>query len=1166
MAVTGEAGVYGSGAFRARLGHVRAVAGREGLDAVVAVTGIDARHDEGMRRFANYLLLGYSGGGIAHEPKDRNLARALEELVMIITPDTMAIVAPPHALAHLVALTAASDNVRLFVLPASGSEPPASDELDEFKAATFVHAIDELLLWPPAPSRAKPRVGLPALDLDAEDGRQFEPMDAERWPLVQAYGYVPLDGSSTHTFRPVGVAGFFSMVFDVVGIHKLLTAQVYPACDVQTLASAHHVAHSQLAPNWELMLSTMDAASARLTLYRYGMVGREVPGATPPAVNVVQLGSHCVATVSCTEPSFGVSLARTLFVVNAPTSDVPPDMPQPSAAAATSDAPAKPRSFSLFSFHPGFNSDSDDESDSVDESDDGVGDVGPSDDAADARVAALFRIYTTMVAALPRVAARFVATLSGRDGGSVMGDSELGRVARSELGSVLPDAATVRGSVRLTSHGAFNQRIPAEPLPACPGLLAVITIEVVANDVVLSHGETYAVSGERFAAVSEAADVQVWDKRRRKLTVASAAAACGLGAAVSPHAVPGVLSAERLTLDGSVSVFEGGLVFGSRRTGLMVVPLAMPALLPLSVATYNSVDADSGATVTHLDVVMPSASLASAAARLGGLSLGRLVACGEPVRLSMTFDRAASGWRMVARSAYALWRPLWDEGEVVVRLEMPTVEPAESLPVRLEPSFEDFAVCASLGAKSKTPVAIEHGEHAVPVTVVCGAACAGADTLVASLIETSSERHQWSVVSSALDDEALFDDSAWAARVRDAATEARSAVEPRTGRVALVAPAYVDVAAVTTMLEGPGMRDEVFIASVVALVHPVLHQMPSGRVGACAPLLPNAASLLRRGFVQAVVVRMPEAKDSDHSIETTRASVAARNPEASMVMGSHSGRVVHPAAVDELLRLDAWQAASQAELRALCSPDLEVAASVAARHVTLVVARLPMVLDEACLLRVLRNLLGGSVAGPDGTPLQVTRVRGMATITSDGSAVWRARVNGSSLLSPADAHEAVGASSARGMSGVSPSVEFVELGDGQHAESGSVFAVDGSYVTKRAVVTALLDARVPLPVEKPTTRTAASLSQAEIADIRAASKDEPVPDGFFFDGRAYVDADGGRWFDHPRLGVLKAEFVARTNAAAEAHNAHVADLAAHRAAEARQVFELNGCSPAELDS
>ena len=103
----------------------------------------------------------------------------------------------------------------------------------------------------------------------------------------------------------------------------------------------------------------------------------------------------------------------------------------------------------------------------------------------------------------------------------------------------------------------------------------------------------------------------------------------------------------------------------------------------------------------------------------------------------------------------------------------------------------------------------------------------------------------------------------------------------------------------------------------------------------------------------------------------------------------------------------------------------------------------------------------------------------------------------------------------------------------------------------REVAAAVLRCR-GLPKEKPPL-TRADLSAAEVDAVGAKLLEAAaLPEGWFYDGRMYIDSDGAKSAEHPSLAAAVVALLAEKNAAVEQHNAAVRGDAARAAAEEKE--------------
>lgn len=80
---------------------------------------------------------------------------------------------------------------------------------------------------------------------------------------------------------------------------------------------------------------------------------------------------------------------------------------------------------------------------------------------------------------------------------------------------------------------------------------------------------------------------------------------------------------------------------------------------------------------------------------------------------------------------------------------------------------------------------------------------------------------------------------------------------------------------------------------------------------------------------------------------------------------------------------------------------------------------------------------------------------------------------------------------------------------------------------------------LPPPQPEPL-RTRETVSSSELEQICAMHKGEPLPDGYFYNGRQYCCMDGTKSITHPMLEKFVVEWLEDTNSAIEAKNAELA--------------------------
>ena len=430
----------------------------------------------------------------------------------------------------------------------------------------------------------------------------------------------------------------------------------------------------------------------------------------------------------------------------------------------------------------------------------------------------------------------------------------------------------------------------------------------------------------------------------------------------------------------------------------------------------------------------------------------------------------------------------------------------------LVPSRKVEDLCLDLG---EGEAHVNDGGDGVEVMVVGGAPWVGVHAFVKGLVDVSS--YQWQVVASV--DEAV-------AAAAAAAAEEEGERDEGEVRVILVAEPYVDLARIALDVLG---REGLVLGNVVGVVHPRgFSVLSGGKDVSCSPLYPNMTSLTRDGWVNTIVLREPEVESVDHPLSAVRVAIKKRAPSAHLVLGSHSGAVLHPGAIDTVLARRAWDEEDQARARARgMSLALDVAEKVGSRIGKVVTVTLPTVMDESRLLHVLHNMLGGAVDG-----MQVSEVYGEVEL------------------------EGTGVARVVGVAWQTPRVVLVPV-PAEEALDGLGLRLVGSRIDKDQAVEAVVDAIPAVAEDENAARDVYSLSASEIAQIREASRSAEIPPGFSFDGRGYVDEQGGRWHDHPRFGEMKREFVEALNRGAEERNGRLEGDRVVRSGEVARLVALN---------
>ncbi|CAG9466563.1 unnamed protein product [Pedinophyceae sp. YPF-701] len=185
-----------------RLRRLQSVVRELDLDALLLVPGVDGCDNAGSHQAIAYLFQGASGREVLDAT---SVPAAFEDMFVLVRPSGLDLYCTSAAHGRLWPLLAGLD-ASLVVHCPTAEEEDDPDALEIAKVGALVHAL-----------RGMRRLGLTLTPVPQQrpDGSTAlgpgSPMEAEKWPLVAAYG---LDG--------VGRPGFLTMLFDVVDVSGAL--------------------------------------------------------------------------------------------------------------------------------------------------------------------------------------------------------------------------------------------------------------------------------------------------------------------------------------------------------------------------------------------------------------------------------------------------------------------------------------------------------------------------------------------------------------------------------------------------------------------------------------------------------------------------------------------------------------------------------------------------------------------------------------------------------------------------------------------------------------------------------------------------------------------------------------------------------------------------------
>eukprot|EP01063_Lacrimia_lanifica_P025781 TRINITY_DN3375_c0_g1_i1.p1 TRINITY_DN3375_c0_g1~~TRINITY_DN3375_c0_g1_i1.p1 ORF type:complete len:1250 (+),score=554.11 TRINITY_DN3375_c0_g1_i1:88-3837(+) len=222
----GEA-AYTAVASLVRLGAVREVLVKRGLDALVFIGGVDSQDNLGCLQGINYLLLGASGAELA---TPLLLDETYEDTIVVLTKGGVRVYTTPVAGEKVARVAACWPGCELFSLDKRSFRD--QDAFEDHKMLMFKQMLAGL-----------PKVGV---SVQARDVKK----EVEKWPLIQSYA---LDEA--------GQRSFFTQAHDVASVFDDL-AEVYDAVGAHDVAAIALQQGKLLAQHFNGLVQTLEMKGA----------------------------------------------------------------------------------------------------------------------------------------------------------------------------------------------------------------------------------------------------------------------------------------------------------------------------------------------------------------------------------------------------------------------------------------------------------------------------------------------------------------------------------------------------------------------------------------------------------------------------------------------------------------------------------------------------------------------------------------------------------------------------------------------------------------------------------------------------------------------------------------------------------------------------------------
>ncbi|KAL5020903.1 hypothetical protein ScPMuIL_000058, partial [Solemya velum] len=201
-------------------------------DAILCISGIDSRYNDGTTELINYLLFGFFDVRKDELDKSGFAEEILDDIIFLIQRDQVDIYCNPINYHFLLPYTSHWRNVRYHCLTEEEYEKD-EEEAEEFKIHTFISLVEHCQT-----------IGIPYSN--SVNLQSFDKMVVEKWPIIQAYG---LD--------EYGGGGFFTMKHKLTDMSKSLHS-IYSLMDLvtlETLVTEHLVLFQR---QWQTLVTTVD--------------------------------------------------------------------------------------------------------------------------------------------------------------------------------------------------------------------------------------------------------------------------------------------------------------------------------------------------------------------------------------------------------------------------------------------------------------------------------------------------------------------------------------------------------------------------------------------------------------------------------------------------------------------------------------------------------------------------------------------------------------------------------------------------------------------------------------------------------------------------------------------------------------------------------------------
>ncbi|XP_071171400.1 dynein axonemal assembly factor 9-like [Mytilus edulis] len=231
-------------------------------DAILCISGIDSRYNEGTTELFNYLLFGFFELRKKELEKSGFEEEIIDDIIILIKRNEVHVYCNPINYHYLLPYVSHWRNIRFHCM--TDSEYEDEEAAEEFKIHSFVAMVTNCR-----------KIGIPYSTSGSV--HSFDKMVVEKWPIIQAYALDEYTGG-----------GFFTMKHEVVDISSAVH-KIFNEVDPTSLELLITEQLSMFERQWKTMLITTDmemlnnsrqiqeekVCEALKSYYKHGKVGSE---------------------------------------------------------------------------------------------------------------------------------------------------------------------------------------------------------------------------------------------------------------------------------------------------------------------------------------------------------------------------------------------------------------------------------------------------------------------------------------------------------------------------------------------------------------------------------------------------------------------------------------------------------------------------------------------------------------------------------------------------------------------------------------------------------------------------------------------------------------------------------------------------------------------------